>query len=581
MRINSVLGAVLALLALWVAGAVPAQASRALLDEELLLTSETKPIFPPPDGQVEGACGLAISPAASLYVSDYYHEVVHVFSTSGGYSGTPIKLPALGGVCGLAFASTGALYANEWHERVVRLQPTAQEFDEGNSTGVAVGPADRVYVNNRTHVSVYEPTGALAFTVGDKDSLGDGYGLAVDETGKVYVADGADNTVKVYDPAVKVDDPVLTIAGPPLKGFVSLVDTDVEIDPTNGHLLVVDNLKPGYEHPQAAVYEFDETGAFLGQLPGAPVFGEPSGLAVDPDDGKLFVTTGNDERSNVFLYGPYSTSLTESTPPSGGSEGGEGGFVAAAGTAPHPGVGGPTASISEVVQRRGIRVSFGGKLTPRSLPRHRAAPVGILVEAKIAAVGDEAAPQLRRLAIEINRNGHFSPQGLPTCLLDEIQPSTTAGALEACRHSLVGEGHFSASVRLPQQSPFPSEGKVLAFSGRIGGRPAILAHIYGTQPVPTSYVLSFLIRNAKGAYGTVLEASLPQATGEWGYVTGLRMSLRRVFSHRGRTRSYLTASCPAPPGFPSAVFPLARTSFAFAGGTTLISILNRSCKATG
>jgi hypothetical protein len=208
-------------------------------------------------------------------------------------------------------------------------------------------------------------------------------------------------------------------------------------------------------------------------------------------------------------------------------------------------------------------------------------PVGIAVDAKIAATGGGDPPQLRRISIAINRNGQFSPQGLPSCRLDQIQPSTTAGALAACGGSLVGEGHFSANVKLPQQSPFPSEGKVLAFNGRLDGKPAILAHIYGTQPAPTSTVLPFLLRGAHGTYGTTLEASLPQATGSWGYVTGLRMSLRRRFSYRGKSHSYLSAGCPAPPGVRVAGFPLARTSFAFAGDLTLVSVLNRTCRAQG
>jgi hypothetical protein len=239
------------------------------------------------------------------------------------------------------------------------------------------------------------------------------------------------------------------------------------------------------------------------------------------------------------------------------------------------------ASASEIVQRRGVRVNFDGKLTPHALPRRGEAPVGIAVAAKIAATGSTPPPQLRKIAIAINRNGHFTTKGLPVCRTHDIQPSTTANALAACRGSLVGEGHFSANVKLPEQSPFPSAGKVLAFNGRLHGKPAILAHIYGTEPAPTSIVLPFLIKGTHGTYGTVLEASLPSATGSWGYVTGLNMTLRRLFNYRGRNESYLSAGCPAPAGFPSAVFPLARTSFEFAGGPTLVSILSRSCRAKG
>ena len=146
---------------------------------------------------------------------------------------------------------------------------------------------------------------------------------------------------------------------------------------------------------------------------------------------------------------------------------------------------------------------------------------------------------------------------------------------------MIGEGHFSADVRLPEQSPFPSQGKLLAFNARYQGAPAIFAHIYGTEPAPTSYVLPFLITHTRGTYGTVLEAQLPRVTGEWGFVTGISMALDRTFSYHGKPRSYLSAGCPAPAGFTGASFPLARTTFAFAGGLRLTSVLNRSCRVAG
>jgi hypothetical protein len=190
-------------------------------------------------------------------------------------------------------------------------------------------------------------------------------------------------------------------------------------------------------------------------------------------------------------------------------------------------------------------------------------------------------PQLQRIEISINRHGHLEPKGLPICEVDDIQPSTTAKALEACRGSLIGEGRFSAKVLLPEQAPFPSTGKIFAFNGAYKGKPAILAHVYGTDPVPTSYTIPFVVSQAKGTYGTVLSASLPQVTSEWGYVTGLQMTLGRTFSFHGQRRSYLSAGCPAPKGFPGAVFPFARASFAFGGHKTLTSVLTRSCGVRG
>jgi hypothetical protein len=235
---------------------------------------------------------------------------------------------------------------------------------------------------------------------------------------------------------------------------------------------------------------------------------------------------------------------------------------------------------AEVVQSGSVRVTFDGDLTPRTLPRQGSAPVKVAVEAKIGATNGSSPPQLREMTVAINHFGHFTPQGLPVCTLREIQPSTTANAFKACRGSLVGEGSFSAKVLLGQQAPFPAVGKVYAFNGRLHGKPAIFAHVYGTDPVPTSFTLPFTIDSTKGTFGTTLRSSLPAVTGNSGYITGISLKLGRDFSYHGRKHSYFSASCPAPKGFPGAVFPFARASFGF-GKKTLTSTLTRNCKARG
>ncbi len=237
---------------------------------------------------------------------------------------------------------------------------------------------------------------------------------------------------------------------------------------------------------------------------------------------------------------------------------------------------------AELVQKGTIRVALSGTLSPTRLPRHGTAPIKVSIGGHISSTSPSAPPpQLEQVSFAFNKAGKLDLAGLPRCRLGHIDPSTTQEALLACEPSLIGEGHFSANVRFPEQSPFPSEGKVLAFSGVLRGQSVIFAHIYGTKPVPTSYVLPLTISHKGGMFGTVMHASLPEATGEWGYVTGLDLKLGRTYSAHGKKRSFLSAGCPAPKGFPGALFPLVKTSFAFVGGKTLTATLNRSCKAKG
>jgi len=230
-------------------------------------------------------------------------------------------------------------------------------------------------------------------------------------------------------------------------------------------------------------------------------------------------------------------------------------------------------ALGEVSQKNGVRVSVDGALSPKRLPRKGSAPVAVSVKGEITAKSADVLPQLQHLTIAINSAGHLDVSGIPHCRINHINPSTNQEALAACKSSLVGEGSFSANVVLPEQSPFPSKGKLLAFNGQIGRKPAIFAHIYGTKPIPTSYVFAFKVKQTKGTYGTILETSFPKATGEWGYVTGIELNLNK--------KRFLTAGCPAPKGFTKASFPLARTDFVFAGGLSMKNTLTRTCQAKG
>jgi hypothetical protein len=235
---------------------------------------------------------------------------------------------------------------------------------------------------------------------------------------------------------------------------------------------------------------------------------------------------------------------------------------------------------AEVVQKGGLRVSFTGELSPTKLPRSASAPIHVKVGTQIEAAKAKSPPRLRAMTIAINRYGHFDPDLLPKCTLRDIQPSTTENALAACGDSLIGRGTFQANVALSRQAPFPSAGPLYAFNGVVNGKPAILAHVYGEKPVPTSFTLVFELKKAKGTFGTLMRASLPNLTGNSGYITGLSLDLGKTVRSHGKTRSYLSASCPAPKGFSGASFPFAKVSLDF-GQKKVEETLARNCKVRG
>jgi hypothetical protein len=109
----------------------------------------------------------------------------------------------------------------------------------------------------------------------------------------------------------------------------------------------------------------------------------------------------------------------------------------------------------------------------------------------------------------------------------------------------------------------------------------MLAHIYGTDPLPTSQVLTLTIKHPKrrGPFGTILSVTLPRVgDDDWGHVTGFRMTLRRRYVYRHRIRSVLSASCPAPRGFNVGVFTAAKGTYYLADGRALSRTITGTCR---
>jgi hypothetical protein len=234
---------------------------------------------------------------------------------------------------------------------------------------------------------------------------------------------------------------------------------------------------------------------------------------------------------------------------------------------------------AELAQDGNVRISFDGDFSPHSLPRERLAPVTIDVRGAIGTTDGTHPPAVRRIEFAINRHGKLSTRGLPACSGPLLQSTSTETALSRCRPALVGRGQFAANVAFPNAEPVLATGRMLAFYGRSGGKKAILLHLYATTPVRATFVLPLKISSrGNELFGTVLSAKIPTLAGGLGSVTEIDLKIGRSYTYRGQRRSFISASCPAPAGFPGAIFSLARGSFYFADGKKIQTTLARDCR---
>jgi DNA-binding beta-propeller fold protein YncE len=354
MRLRSLLLTVLC--ALGASALVPTVGAEAAVAPSHGLLFEIKKYESPPHSgrfeTLEDPCGLAVDQSGKLYLSNYYSDQVAVLDSSGaGNEGELKGVEPLDGPCGLAIDPGGDLFVNDYHRNVTMFTApwsTGSVIDAGNSpqtspairpTGVARDPASgRIYVDDRTYIAAYEPSGAPVEVGSEPLQIGanpgaDYYGLAASgyaaSAGYLYVANAASGKIEVFDPATSTTTPVAEIdgEGAPGGGFNDLLDAALAIDATDGHLFVVDNVQGQFaEHPEAGLYEFNSQGEFRGQVLARELFdGEPSGLALAPPGapaaGDLYITSGNSQPSKLFGLGPTGPARTLEVALAGEGEG--------------------------------------------------------------------------------------------------------------------------------------------------------------------------------------------------------------------------------------------------------------------
>jgi hypothetical protein len=238
-------------------------------------------------------------------------------------------------------------------------------------------------------------------------------------------------------------------------------------------------------------------------------------------------------------------------------------LLAAAGTA-----------VALRLQAGNIVVTTDGGFSPTTLPKHEFAPIKLHGYGQISTVDGSNPPILETIVLWFDKHGAVETRGLPVCTPGKLAATTTPQARKLCPGAIVGTGVGKAVVNFPEQPAIPASSPITIFNGpKKHGNPTVLAHAHLTVPAPTTFVVPIEIQKVHdGRYGFKTVAKIPKIAGGYGTPIYGRLSIGREWKYKGRTLSYVNASCPD--GRLQA-----KGQFIFKDGTLLEGTLLKPCKS--
>lgn len=226
------------------------------------------------------------------------------------------------------------------------------------------------------------------------------------------------------------------------------------------------------------------------------------------------------------------------------------------------------------LQVANIVIVTDGGFTPTTLPKHEFAPIKLHGYGKISTVDGTTPPVLETITLWFDKHGSVETRGLPVCTKAKLAATTTATARKLCPGAIVGTGFGKAVVEFEEQPPIEASSPITIFNGpRKHGNPTVLAHAHLTVPAPSTFVVPIEIQRVNsGRYGFKTVAKIPEIAGGSGTPIYGRLKIGREWRYRGRTLSYVNASCPD--GHLQA-----KGEFRFKDDTVLQGTLLRPCKS--
>jgi hypothetical protein len=218
--------------------------------------------------------------------------------------------------------------------------------------------------------------------------------------------------------------------------------------------------------------------------------------------------------------------------------------------------------------------SIEAGVTPKGLYPKTASPATLSVEVKTGtatAANGVPSPAVHDV-IDFDKNLSLTTEGLPTCTSSQLQNTSTEVAEQTCGKAKIGSG--SAITLLPTGSQvFTEPAVVTAFNGvPQGGKPVVLLHAYGTNPLQTTLVLVGTVTNyGKEGYGPRLDVIVPPIGGGSGAITDFKVKIQKSWSYKGKKMSFINAKCP---GSRKLKY---RGAFTYADGTTIDATHTQAC----
>lgn len=192
-----------------------------------------------------------------------------------------------------------------------------------------------------------------------------------------------------------------------------------------------------------------------------------------------------------------------------------------------------------------LQVAIKADFKPTRLPSNYLVPTHLKVEGTVSMADGTHPPAIRKATVELDKNMAIDAKGLPACKVTRIRATKTAEALKACRPALVGKGRTETEIAFPNQSPFTTNARVVAFYGGIkNGVRTIYLHSFLSTPTPAAVITTVKVSKIhKGRYGTKLVISIPSSAGSAGSTKKFTFDFFRTFAFKDEKRSFVSAKC--------------------------------------